>query len=320
MKHLTEKSFLKNWIAVAVAAMVVLFCVQTVWSQQDKAAQPDKPADESLTIKTPEQASAAGLKTEIDKVSYIIGTQIGMQLSQMTKAQNVDLNVEALVQGLRDIHAGKASAIGQEEAQKIMMEFGQKKQAEMQSKQDTENAEKIGKDNMWKLKLEKPEMMTFDPATDYFWVLETSKGKIKIKLMPTVAPMHVTSTIFLTKKGFYDGLTFHRIIPGFMAQGGCPVGNGTGGPGYKYDGEFSPEVKHDRPYMVSMANAGPGTDGSQFFITFKAVQQLDGKHTIFGEVTDGKEVVNAIEKVGSPSGKPTEEVKITKAAIEEVKK
>ncbi len=111
-------------------------------------------------------------------------------------------------------------------------------------------------------------MRQFDANKDYFWILETNKGNIKIKLMPNVAPMHVTSTMFLTEKGFYDGTMFHRVIPGFMAQGGDPLGTGTGGPGYKYAGEFNANVKHDRPFLVSMANAGPNTDGSQFFITF----------------------------------------------------
>ena len=131
--------------------------------------------------------------------------------------------------------------------------------------------EKIGKENEWKLKLTKPELMKFDPQKDYFWILETNKGNIKIKLMTDVAPMHVTSTIFLTNKGFYDGTLFHRVIPGFMAQGGDPLGTGTGGPGYQYDGEFSPKVKYDRPFLLGMANTGrPTSDGSQFFITVGA--------------------------------------------------
>lgn len=135
--------------------------------------------------------------------------------------------------------------------------------------------------------------------------------------MPDIAPMHVTSTIFLTRKGFYDGLSFHRVIPGFMAQGGCPLGTGSGGPGYQYEGEFSDDVKHDKPYMLSMANAGPGTDGSQFFITFKATPSLNGKHTIFGRVVEGKNVVKKLEAAGSSSGKPKEPLIIKKATIEE---
>lgn len=169
----------------------------------------------------------------------------------------------------------------------------------------------------WKVQLEKPEMMSFEKNKDYFWVLETNKGTIRLKLMPDIAPMHVTSTIFLTNKGFYDGLSFHRVIPGFMAQGGCPLGTGTGDPGYQYEGEFSPKVKHDRPYLLSMANAGPGTDGSQFFITFAATPHLDGKHTIFGSVVEGKNVVKKLEATGSSSGRPKEPLIIEKARIEE---
>ena len=101
--------------------------------------------------------------------------------------------------------------------------------------------------------------------------------------------MHVTNFIYLTRLGFYDGLVFHRVIPSFMAQGGCPLGTGTGGPGYQFDGEFEPE-REARPAggMLSMANAGPGTDGSQFFLTFVPTPWLDGKHTIFGEVVEGR--------------------------------
>jgi cyclophilin family peptidyl-prolyl cis-trans isomerase len=127
--------------------------------------------------------------------------------------------------------------------------------------------------------------------------------------------MHVSSTIYLTRLGFYDELAFHRVIPGFMAQGGCPVGRGTGGPGYEYDGEFDPKVKHDRPNLLSMANRGPGTDGSQFFITFVPTPHLNGKHTIFGEVMAGAKTVRELEKRGSNSGQPTEPLKINKASI-----
>jgi len=175
-------------------------------------------------------------------------------------------------------------------------------------------------DKDWKLKLTKPEMMTFDANKDYYWIMNTNKGTIKIKLLPDVAPMHATSTIFLTNKGFYNGLTFHRVIGGFMAQGGCPVGDGCNGPGYKYAGEFSNSVKHDRPYLLSMANAGPGTDGSQFFITFVPTPHLDGKHTIFGEVTEGQDVVKQIEAAAGPAGSgvpPKEKLVIEEATIME---
>ena len=176
----------------------------------------------------------------------------------------------------------------------------------------------MSQDSSWKLDLEKPALMEFEAGKEYFWVLETNKGTLKVQLMPEVAPMHVTSTIFLTNKGFYNDIPFHRVIPDFMAQGGCPLGSGVGGPGYTYDGEFDPKVKHDRPYLLSMANAGAGTgtDGSQFFLTFKATPWLDGKHTIFGEIVQGQEVMAKLEAAGSPNGTPTEELVIQTATIE----
>jgi cyclophilin family peptidyl-prolyl cis-trans isomerase len=168
----------------------------------------------------------------------------------------------------------------------------------------------------WRTTLKKPEVAAFEPGRSYFVRMQTSKGPLKIKLMPDVAPMHVTSFLYLTKLGYYDGLSFHRVIPGFMAQGGCPLGNGTGGPGYTFGGEFKPEVKHDRGGLLSMANAGPGTDGSQFFLTFVATPWLDNKHTIFGEVVEGKETLKALEAVGSSSGKTSEPLKIEKAVVD----
>jgi cyclophilin family peptidyl-prolyl cis-trans isomerase len=106
------------------------------------------------------------------------------------------------------------------------------------------------------------------------------------------------------------------VIPGFMAQGGDPIGNGTGGPGYEYEGEFDKKVKHDRGGLLSMANRGPGTDGSQFFLTFKATPWLDGKHTLFGEVVSGMDVLKEIEKRGSPRGKTSEKIVLEKATVE----
>ena len=146
--------------------------------------------------------------------------------------------------------------------------------------------------------------------------METNKGPIKIKLMPDVAPMHVTSFIYLSRLGFYDGLSFHRVIPGFMAQGGDPLGNGTGGPGYQYAGEFSPKAKHDTPGVLSMANAGPNTDGSQFFITFIPTPFLDGKHTVYGKVVEGMENLKKLEAAGSDSGRTSEPLKIEKVTIQ----
>ncbi|HXZ85049.1 MAG TPA: peptidylprolyl isomerase [Myxococcota bacterium] len=167
----------------------------------------------------------------------------------------------------------------------------------------------------WKQHLPKPEVVKFDPKKTYVWVLDTTKGPIELKLRPDVAPMHVTSTIYLTRLGFYDGVLFHRVIPGFMAQGGDPIGTGTGGPGYNYAGEFSPNAQHDKPGILSMANAGPNTDGSQFFITFVATQYLNGKHTVFGEVTQGTDSLKGLEAAGSESGRTREKLEIRKATI-----
>ena len=176
---------------------------------------------------------------------------------------------------------------------------------------------KLDKSNAkWKTSLAKPTQAEFDPAHTYFAMMQTNKGPVKIKFLPQVAPMHVTSFIYLTKLGFYDGLPFHRVISGFMAQGGDPLGNGTGGPGYKFDGEFDPKVKHEKPGLLSMANAGPGTDGSQFFLTFVPTPWLDGKHTIFGEVVEGMDTLKKLEASGSRSGQTSEPLKIEKVTIE----
>ena len=203
----------------------------------------------------------------------------------------------------------------------------------------------------WRTGLPIPPKVEFDAAKTYTWVLTTNKGPISVRLLPDAAPMHASSTIYLTKLGYYDGLKFHRVIKGFMAQGGCPLGNGTGGPGYQYGGEFpvhcpntecgkdyfgdkqtqiagqkffvcpdcerpsSPRLRHDRPGLLSMANAGPGTDGSQFFLTFEPTPWLDGLHTIFGEVVDGQNVVETLEFFGSESGQTSQELRIESASI-----
>ncbi len=167
----------------------------------------------------------------------------------------------------------------------------------------------------WKRKLAKPPMASFD-GQKIQWILETNLGKIVVDLMPETAPMHVSSTVYLTKLGFYDDVVFHRVIPGFMAQGGDPTGTGSGGPGYQYAGEFGGDTKHTKGGMLSMANAGPGTDGSQFFLTFVATSWLDGKHTIFGEVSEGMDVVKELEKRGTRGGRPTEKIIIERATIE----
>ena len=167
----------------------------------------------------------------------------------------------------------------------------------------------------WRTTLSPPAQMTFDADRPYTAKMSTNKGEIEIKLLADTAPMHVASFLYLSRLGFYDGLAFHRVITGFMAQGGCPLGTGTGGPGYQYAGEYSPEVKHDRGGLLSMANAGPGTDGSQFFLTFVPTSWLDGKHTIFGEVTEGMETLKALEACGSQDGRTSEPVMIEKVTI-----
>lgn len=125
---------------------------------------------------------------------------------------------------------------------------------------------------------------------------ETNKGTIRIELFADKTPKTVENFEQLCEKKYYDGLTFHRVIPDFMIQGGCPEGTGTGGPGYKFEDEFHPELKHDGPGVLSMANAGPNTNGSQFFITHLATPHLDGKHSVFGKVIEGQDVVDSIEK------------------------
>jgi len=127
-------------------------------------------------------------------------------------------------------------------------------------------------------------------------LIETSKGPIKLQLHVEQTPVTVANFCQLVQSGFYDGLSFHRVIDNFMIQGGCPQGTGTGGPGYRFEDEFVAELKHDAPGRLSMANAGPGTNGSQFFITHVATPWLDGKHTVFGEVMgdEDQQVVNAI--------------------------
>lgn len=168
----------------------------------------------------------------------------------------------------------------------------------------------------WKLNgLKKPPLLVFPKSSQYLWQLETNKGNILIELKAQESPMHVSSTIYLTQLGFYDNITFHRVIPGFMLQGGDPFGNGSGGPGYSYMGEFDSELKHDKPGILSMANRGAATDGSQFFITFKATPHLNGRHTVFGEVVEGMETLKTLEKLGTRSGKTKEKLLIKKATI-----
>lgn len=170
----------------------------------------------------------------------------------------------------------------------------------------------------WRGRIEKPPEQKFARERTYLWHLQTNRGEITIELFADTAPMHVTSTIWLTRAGFYDGLTFHRVIAGFMAQGGCPKGNGTGGPGYQMDGEFDDKRKHDQAGVLSMANSGPGTEGSQFFITFDKTPHLDGKHTIVGAVKDGMDAVRALEEGAGPDpdNKPKDPLVIEKAWVQ----
>ena len=128
--------------------------------------------------------------------------------------------------------------------------------------------------------------------------IKTNKGDIRLNLFPNEAPLTVLNFVNLAKRGYYDGLTFHRVIPDFMIQGGCPIGAGTGGPGYQFKDEFSRKLRHSKPGILSMANAGPGTNGSQFFITHVPTPWLDDRHTVFGEVVgeEDQKVVNSIVK------------------------
>ncbi|MFP6693483.1 MAG: peptidylprolyl isomerase [Pirellulales bacterium] len=126
--------------------------------------------------------------------------------------------------------------------------------------------------------------------------IETEKGSIRIQLHDEKVPKTVANFEKLAADGFYDGLKFHRVIENFMIQGGCPQSTGTGGPGYKFEDEFHPELRHDTPGVLSMANAGPNTNGSQFFITHVPTPHLDDAHSVFGRVLEGQDVVDSIAK------------------------
>ena len=148
--------------------------------------------------------------------------------------------------------------------------------------------------------------------------IETPKGRIVIELYNDKAPKTVQHFVALAKKGFYNGIIFHRVIPGFMIQTGDPTGTGRGGPGYTFADEISPDLHHDGPGVVSMANAGPNTNGSQFFITLAATPWLDGKHAIFGRVLEGQDVVEQIATVQrDASDRPLTEVVMKQVTIQE---
>ena len=139
-----------------------------------------------------------------------------------------------------------------------------------------------------------PPAMVIDPKKHYTATVKTEKGDFVIELFADKAPKTVNNFVFLSREGFYNGVTFHRVIKGFMAQGGDPTGTGTGGPGYKFGDEFHPGLRHNGPGILSMANAGPGTNGSQFFITHGPTPHLDNKHSVFGKVIQGMDVVLGI--------------------------
>jgi len=165
----------------------------------------------------------------------------------------------------------------------------------------------------WRTRVPPPPPIRFDPASAYYWTIRTDRGRMKFRLRPDLAPRHVASLLWLTRIGFYDGLTIHRVVPGFVLQGGCPFGDGRGGPGYRMAGEFHGRLGHDRPGILSSANAGPGTDGSQFFVTLQKAAGLDGRHTTFGELVEGEDTLRAIERLGSASGRPKRTVRIHEA-------
>jgi len=146
--------------------------------------------------------------------------------------------------------------------------------------------------NQWKT----PPEMKIDPKKKYIATIETNRGDIEIHLFPAHAPKTVNNFVFLAQEGFYDGISFHRVINDFMIQGGDPTGSGRGGPGYNFEDETRGNPLKHETGVLSMANAGPNTNGSQFFITHSPQPHLDGKHTVFGKVTKGMEVVNSIKQ------------------------
>lgn len=141
-----------------------------------------------------------------------------------------------------------------------------------------------------------PPEMTIDPAKSYTATIKTNRGDIVIDLFADKAPQTVNNFVFLAQDGFYNGVVFHRVIDNFMVQTGDPTGTGRGGPGYRFGDEFHPALRHSGPGILSMANAGPGTNGSQFFITHVRTEWLDDRHTVFGQVREGQDVVNSIRQ------------------------
>jgi cyclophilin family peptidyl-prolyl cis-trans isomerase len=162
-----------------------------------------------------------------------------------------------------------------------------------------------------------PPALQIDPKKKYVAHMETEKGTMVIELFADKTPKTVNNFVFLSREGYYDGVIFHRVISNFMVQGGDPTGTGTGGPGYKFGDEFHPGLKHDRQGVLSMANAGPGTNGSQFFITHVPTPHLDRQHTVFGQVVEGLDVLMSIPP-RDPNNRNAPAVKIIRVTIEEI--
>jgi cyclophilin family peptidyl-prolyl cis-trans isomerase len=162
----------------------------------------------------------------------------------------------------------------------------------------------------------KPPEMQIDPKKKYKATIETDLGNMVVELFASKVPNTVNNFVFLAREGFYDGIMFHRVIANFMVQGGDPTGRGSGGPGYRFSDEFDPTLKHDRPGVLSMANAGPGTNGSQFFITHIPTPWLDGKHSVFGQVVEGMDVLMSIP-ARDPNNVNAPAVKIKRVTIHE---
>ena len=161
-----------------------------------------------------------------------------------------------------------------------------------------------------------PPSGTLDTSKTYLAHFKTERGEIVAELYADKAPLTVENFVNLARSGFYDGTTFHRVIPGFMAQGGDPTGTGRGGPGYQFGDEFHPDLRHDGAGVLSMANAGPGTNGSQFFITYSATPHLNDRHSVFGRVVEGADVLNSIRE-RDPGRDPNPGDRIDTIEIEE---
>ena len=201
--------------------------------------------------------------------------------------------------------AAKGASVEQNLAKQSGEEYAKARQAEMPKEKKEKGVPSMPESG-------KKKYDTANPVVK----IETTMGGIVVELFPKEAPKTVENFLTLTKKGFYDGIIFHRVIPGFMIQTGDPTGTGMGGPGYKFGDEFSKNLRHDRAGRLSMANAGPGTNGSQFFLTLGPTTHLDDKHSIFGQVIEGQEVV---VKIGNAPrdrrDKPLEAVKMTSVRV-----